>query len=126
MFLSDYVLDNGLKVFNAEANRIDICHTLPSSFTEATVTFSVGNKNSVTVGSPVAAAPNGRKVIVSAVQDGNVTHTSQSTADDAQYWAITDATNSRLLAAGVLGAAQMVTSGNTFNLSSFEFGIPNQ
>jgi len=33
--------------------------------------------------------------------------------------------NSRLLAAGSLTASQVVTSGNSFTLSSFTIGIPD-
>ena len=126
MPLFDRVLDNGLTVLDTEANRLDICHTLPTTYTEATSTYTVGNKTSLSVGSPAAASPNGRTVTVAQITDGSVTATSTGTSDDAQYWAITDTVNSRLLAAGSLSAAQMVTSGNTFTLAAFDIRIPNQ
>ena len=126
MPLGDRVLDNGLTVLDTEANRLDICHTLPTTFTEATVTYTVGNKTSLSIGAPAAASPNGRKVTVAQITDGSVTATSTGTGDDAQYWAITDTVNSRLLAAGSLSSAQMVTAGNTFTLAAFDIAIPNQ
>lgn len=126
MPLGDYVLDNGLTVLDTEANRLDICHTIPTTFAQATSTYTVGNKTSLSIGSPAAASPNGRKVTVAQITDGSVTATSTGASDDAQYWAITDTVNSRLLAAGSLASAQMVTSGNTFTLAAFDIRIPSE
>jgi hypothetical protein len=118
-YLNDRVLDNGLSILNSEGNRLDICDTEPTTFTQATDTYSLGNKVSPTIGTPTARTPSGRKVVVSAISDGEVTDT-----DTAAYWAITDTVNSRLLAAGDLSVGQVVTDGNTFALASFEIGIP--
>lgn len=126
MPLGDYVLDNGLTVLDTAANRLDICHTLPTTYAEATSTYTVGNKTSPSVGSPADASPNGRKVTVAQITDGTITATSTGTSDDAQYWAITDTVNSRLLAAGSIAAAQLVTSGNTFTLNAFDIRIPSE
>lgn len=126
MPLGDYVLDNGLTVLDTAANRLDICHTLPTTYAEATSTYTLGNKTSLSIGAPAAATPNGRKVTVAQITDGTVTATSTDTSDDAQYWAITDTGNSRLLAAGSLASAQLVTSGNTFTLAAFDIRIPSE
>lgn len=125
MPLGDYVLDNGLTVLDTEANRLDICKTLPTTYAEATSTYTVGNKLNPSVGAPAAASPNGRKVTVAQITDGTVTATSTGATDDAEFWALTDTTNSRLLAAGSLAAAQLVTSGNVFTLASFDIRIPS-
>lgn len=84
------------------------------------------HKLTPSVGAPAAASPNGRKVTVAQITDGTITATSTGTSDDAQYWALTDTTNSRLLAAGSLASAQMVTSGNTFTLAAFDIRIPSE
>jgi hypothetical protein len=126
MPLGDRVLDNGLSALDTEANRLDVCHTLPTTYAEATSTYTVGNKTNPSIGSPEAASPNGRKVTVAQITDGTITATSTGTSDDAQYWALVDTVNSRLLAAGSLAAGQMVTSGNTFTLAAFDIRIPNQ
>jgi len=123
-FINDRVLDSGLGILPAESNRLDICHTPPTTYAQATSTYTVAYKTSPSIGSPVARSPTGRKVVVAAISGGTVTYTSTSAADDAQYWAISDTANSRLLAAGDLAAAQYVTSGNTFTLTSFDIGIP--
>lgn len=124
-FLNDRVLDNGLTVLDTEANRLDITHTEATTYTQATSTYTVGNKTSPTVSAPQDRSGGGREVVVSAITDGEVTATSTGTGDDAQYWALTDTVNSRLLAAGPLAAAQLVTDGNVFTLTQFAIGIPD-
>lgn len=119
-FLNDRVFDNGLTVLDTEANRLDICSTEPTTYTQATSTYTLGNKTSLSIGAPADRSPSGRKVTVTSFTDGSVTGTGT-----AVYWAITDTVNSRLLAAGSLSASQAVTSGNTFSLAAFDIGIPD-
>lgn len=119
-YISDFILDAALSVLDTDANRIDICSQEPATFTEATATYTLGNKTGITVGAPADRAPNGRKVTVSAVSGGSVTGTGT-----ASHWAITDTVNSRLHAANSLSASQVVTSGNTFTLTAIDIGIPD-
>lgn len=118
--LADRVYDNGLTVLDTEANRLDICSTEPATYTAATVTNSLGNKTSLSIGAPADRTGGGREVAVTAITDGTVTATGT-----ASHWAITDTVNSRLLATGALSASQAVTSGNVFTLASFKIGIPD-
>ena len=118
-FIADRVLDLGLNVLSTEANRLDICSSEPADFTAATTTASLGNKTSLSVGSPAARTPDGRKVTVALISDGVVDGTGT-----AAFYAITDTANNRLLATGSLSASQAVTSGNTFTLEAFDIGIP--
>lgn len=122
-YLNDRVLDLGLNVLDTEADRIDICTQEPATFTEATSTYSKGNKDHGAAGSafgaPAARSPNGRKVASVAVTDGAVTGTGTAT-----HWAVTDFGSSRLLAAYTLAASQVVTNGNAWSLPSFDIGIP--
>jgi hypothetical protein len=118
-FIADRVLDLGLNVLDTEANRLDICSSEPTTYAAATGSASLGNKTSLSVGSPAARSPSGRRVTVAAINDGTVTGTGT-----ASHWAITDTANSRLLATGTLSASQSVTSGNTFTLAAFDIGIP--
>ncbi len=132
MPLSDYVLDNGLASLAGANRRMDICHTLPTTYAQATTDagtaggYSLGNKTGMTITGPAARAPNGRKVTVPAVTDGAVTETSAGASTDAEFYAITDPANSRLLHAAALGAAQMVTDLNIWTSAAFDIGIPNQ
>ena len=118
--VADRCLDAALQVLTSEVNRLDICSSEPTTYTQATSTYTLGNKTSPTVGSPADASPNGRKVTVSAITNGTMTGTGT-----AGYWALVDTSNSRLLAAGPLSATQAVTSGNTFTLTAFDVRIPD-
>lgn len=121
-FLDSAVLDSGLSALTGISSPVlHLCHTEPTTRAN-TLTQTVGNKTGITIGSPVARTPNGRKVTISAITGGTITATSTGSSDDAQYWAIID--GSKLWAAGSLAAAQMVTSGNTFDLAAFDIGIP--
>jgi hypothetical protein len=118
--LNDRVFDNGLTVLDVEATRIDICSTEPATYAEATSTYTLGNSTSLSIGAPADRSGGGREVTVAAISDGSVTATGT-----AAYYAIVDTLNSRLLATGSLSASQVVTSGNTFTLTSVTIGIPD-
>lgn len=124
-FISDRVLDLGLNVLDTEANRLDICKAEPTTYAQAiAATHTVGNKTALNIGAPAARTPNGRQVTVAAIADGAVTTTSTGTTDDAEFWAITDTVNSRLLATGTIPAPQLVYVANGFTLAAFDIGIP--
>lgn len=114
------LLDFGLNVLDAAANQFHICHTEPTTYAQV-ATYSVGNKSGAAGSictSPSAGSPSGRKVQIAVFSDGVITATSTGAANDAEFWAVVDSATSRLLAAGALTAAQMVTAGNTFGLTA--------
>lgn len=119
-YINDRVFDNGLTVLDTEANRLDITSQVATTYTEATSTYTLGNKTSLSIGAPADRTPSGRKVTVAAITDGSVTGTATAT-----HWAIVDTLNSRLLATGPLSSSQAVTTGNTFTLDAFDIGIPD-
>ena len=119
-FLNDRVFDNGLTVLDTEANKILITSAEPATYTEANATYALGNSTSLSIGAPQDRTGGGREVVVAAVTDGTVTATGTAT-----HYAIVDTVNSRLLAAGALTSSQVVTSGNTFTLTSVTIGIPD-
>mgnify|MGYP005990697149 FL=1 len=118
--LSDRVYDNGLTVLDTEANRVDICSAEPTTYTAATSTNSLGNTTSISISAPTDGDTSGRKVTLSAISGASVTGTGTAT-----HFAITDTSNSRLLATGSLSASQSVTSGNTFSLTAVDIEIPD-
>ncbi len=118
-YLHDRVYDNGLSVLDTEADKLYICSQEPTTYTEATSTYALGNKSGISIGAPGARTGGGRKVTVAQITDGSVTAT-----DLATHYAIVDSANSRLLAANSLAASQNVTDGNTFTLAAFDIGIP--
>lgn len=124
-FLNSLVLDNGLVLISGTGRRLDICHTEPTTFSQATTTFSLGNKTGLTIATPSnLSTPPGRRVAVPAIVDGEVTTSSTGASNDAQFWALSDPVNSRLLAAGPLSAPDLVTAGDGFTLTGFDIGIP--
>jgi len=118
--LHDDVFDNGLTVLDTLVENLYICSTLPTTFTEASVTYKLGTKATPTVSAPADRAGGGRKVTVSAITDGVV-----SANGTAGFYALTDDSLSKLLAANNLASTQVVTSGNTFTLTAFDIGIPD-
>ena len=120
-FLNDRVYDNGLTVLDTEATTLHICSSEPATF-GAVASVTLGNValGAADIGAPGAGSPNGRQVTVQSKTGGNVTATGT-----ASHYAITDTTNSRLLAASTLTASQAVTNGNTFATSSFTIRIPS-
>ena len=115
------VFDAGLNVLDTEANRVDICSQEPTSYAEATSTYSLGNTTSISISSPTDGDTSGRKVTVSAISGASVTGSGSAT-----HFAITDTSNSRLLITGSLsGGGQTVTTGNTFALNALDIEIPD-
>ena len=119
-FLHDDVFDSGLSVLDTLVENLYICSTLPTTFTEAATTYKLGTKAAPTVSAPGDRTGGGRKVTISAITDGTV-----SASGTAGFYALTDDSASKLLAQGNLSATQVVTSGNTFSLTTFDIGIPD-
>lgn len=119
-FLNDRVFDNGLTVLDTEANKITITSQEVVTYTEGNSTYALGNSTTLSIAAPSDRTGGGRKVTVAAITDGSVTASGTAT-----HYAILDTVNSRLLATGSLTASQVVTSGNSFTLSSFDIGIPD-
>ncbi|WP_320176612.1 hypothetical protein [Roseovarius pacificus] len=116
-FIADNIFDSGLSYAQTKGSRIDVCSQEPTSYAEATSTYTLGNKTGLTVGAPTNGDTNGRKVVVPAITDGSVTADGTAT-----HWALTDGTG-ELLATGSLSASQGVTNGNTFTLGAIDITI---
>ena len=119
-YINDYIFDGGLTLLDTEGDRLDICSTRPTTYTEAITTYSLGNKTSLSIGAPEDGDSSGRKVVVAAFTDGTVTGT-----NTAAFFAIVDVSAMRLLVTGSLSASQAVTSGNTFSLPAIDITIPD-
>lgn len=116
-FINDEVFDQGLDYADTNGTRIDICSQEPTTYAEATSTYTLGNKTSLNTGATEAGATDGRRVIVPAITDGSVTGT-----DTATHWALTNGSDT-LIATGALSSSQGVTSGNTFTLDAISITI---
>jgi hypothetical protein len=118
-YLNDEVMDQGLDYADTNGTRIDICSALPTTYAEATSTFTLGNKTGLNTGATQNGASSGRRVIVPAITDGAVTATGTAT-----HWALTDGSGI-LVAAQTLAASQSVTSGNVFTLGAISITFPD-
>jgi len=108
--LNDDVLDALLAEIRDNANRLDICSAEPTTYTQATSTYTLGNKTTPGFSTIGDRTPNGRKFTVNAITDGSVTDT-----DDATHFALVDTVNSKLLVTQALSSTEGVTDGNDFN-----------
>ena len=114
--LHNDIYDSGLSVLDTATSTLHICSSQPTTLAEATTTYKLGTKTSLSIGAPTNHTT-GRKVIVATFSDGSVTATGT-----AAFFGIVDGT--RLLAAGPLASSQTVTNGNTFSLAAFDIAFP--
>lgn len=123
-YLNDNTLDNGLAALKAAATHVYICTADSATYTAATSTNALGNKNfgagAVFPAAIAAGAPSGRKITTAAITDGTVTATGT-----AAFYSIVTAGSSRLEVSQSLSASQGVTSGNTFTLTAADIRLPN-
>ena len=121
--IGDQVLDNGLEKLNTttgEAEALHICDTEPTTYTEAVTTYTKGHDDgNLAITGPADRGGGGREVTMTALSGGTVTGNGTII-----FYAIVDVTNTRLLAVGPV-TSQVVTSGNTFSLTSVTIGIPD-
>ena len=124
-YLNPLIYDNGLTYLTTNGNRLDICIAEPANFEQATSTLSLGRKLDIEIGSPeeMTSVP-GRRVVVPEITDGEVLISSTSSANDAEFWAVTDTVNLALLATGPLLEADLVTAGDGFTLTPIGIGLP--
>jgi len=115
-FLNDNVFDNGLSWLQGNGSRIDVCSQEPANYTEATATYSLGNKTGLAMNAIQNASPDGREVTSPEITDGAITGNGTVT-----HWALTDGAGT-LIAAGPLTASQAVTNGNPFTLTQTVVG----
>lgn len=118
-YIADYILDLLLAEF-ANANNLYICSQEPTTFAEATSTYKLGTKTSISVGSPADRTPSGRKVTVASFSNGTI-----DSSGTATHWALTKTTGSVLMATGALASSQAVTASNSFSLAAFDIGVPD-
>jgi hypothetical protein len=122
--LNDNTLDNGLAALKAAADKVYICSAEPATYTAATSTNALGNKNfgagAVYPAAIAAGSPSGRQIASAAVTDGSVTATGTAAAS-----AVVTSGSSRLEVTNTLAATQAVTSGNIFTLTAQTVRLPN-
>jgi hypothetical protein len=107
-YLNDRVLDNGLTVLDTEVTGIHYCSALPTDYANV-ATVTLGNKTGISVGSPAARSPTGRKVTVAAVTNGSATASGTIT-----HYALVE----------TIAVSKTVNNGDTITSPAFDLGIP--
>ena len=110
-YINDEVFDQGLDYAATNGTRLDICTQEPTTYAEATSTYTLGNATVVT-GVTEDGTVDGRRVVIPAITAGTTTGT-----DTATHWALTDGSGV-LVATGALSAPVAVTSGINFTLNA--------
>jgi len=98
---------------DTNATRLDVCTTEPTTYAEATSTYSKGNKTGINPNAPSDKGGGGREVVIPAISDGSCTGDGV-----VAYWALTNGSDTLILT-GALASGQQVYNGNTFSLAQF-------
>jgi len=118
--LHNDVFDNGLNVIKNDTKNLYLLKADPGLLWSNIALHKLGTKAAPAIVAPADRLGGGREVVISAIPDGAVTGTNTAT-----HFALTDDSNSRILASGTISASQVVTAGNIFTLTEFSIGIPN-
>lgn len=116
--INDHIRDNGVNAVDTDADALHICSQDPTTYAEATSTYTLGVKTSPTINAPADGTGSGRSVTMQAFSDGTTTGNG-----DATHWALVDTINSRLLATGPITEAPVAITtgaGETFSFGTLE------
>lgn len=116
-YVPDTTIDAMLAVITAGCTRLDICSTQPTSYAQATSTYSLGNKTLTGAWSTADGDVSGRKI--TCAQQTGISITSSGTA---AHIAGTNGSNT-LWFVTTLSSSQAVTSGNTATINSFDLEV---
>jgi len=117
-FIADSIFDNGLTYITSNANAVHVCSQVPTSYSEATSTYSLGSKSSPSVGSPENGATSGRRVVIDQFTDGVA-----SSSGVATHWALVYTGGTELLATGPLAAPDTVALGSPFTVDAISISL---
>jgi len=120
-YLHDDVFDDGLSGgLDDVIENLYITSAEATTYAEAQTTYKLGTKATPATTGPANGDVSGRKLTIDAITDGTVDSTGTAT-----HWALTDNSESKLLATGALDSSQGVTATNTFTLTAFDIEIPD-
>ena len=119
-YLHDDILDAACSYISTNTENLYITSAEATTYAEAQTTYKLGTKATPGFTGPANGDVSGRKITVDAITDGSVGGT-----DTATHWALTDNSETKLLATGALDSSQGVTSGNTFTLEAFDIEFPD-
>lgn len=112
-FLHDDVLDAALQEIIDNVDELHLCSQEPVTYTEATATYTLGNKATPSIGAQGDRTGGGREVEVAVFSDGT-----QTGSGTATHWALVDTLGSRLIATGDLTSSVAMAGSGTFTLTA--------
>jgi len=118
--LGNQVFDNGLNHITNNTEKLYLLSADPGLTWANIATYALASKSGPLVASPTDRTAGGREVIISAVTDGLVTGTG-----NADFYALTDDSESNILVSGTLTSTLSVTTGGVFATEAFAVGIPD-
>lgn len=118
-YIHDDLLDAALAVLTNVEN-LYVCSAEPTTFAEASSTYKLGTKATPSIGAVANGDVSGRKRTVSAITDGVV-----DSAGEANYVALTDNSESKLLVVQALSSALNLATGSPFTLTAFDIEFPD-
>ncbi len=119
-FIDDSILDAALNELDGAIENLYITSQEAATYAEAQSTYKLGTKASPSTTGPADGDVSGRKLTIDAINDGTVDSTGTAT-----HWALTDNSESKLLATGALDSSLGVTATNTFTLTAFDIEFPD-
>lgn len=118
--LGNSVLDAALSLIDSSTENLYILSADPGLTWSNIALYDLGVKATPGISAPGDRGAGGREITISAITDGSVTDTGTAT-----HYALTDDSETIILASGALSSSQAVTDGNTFTLTEFTIGIPD-
>ncbi len=119
-YLSNNVFDSGLSYIDTNTENFYLLSAVPGLTWSNIASYALGSKASPSIAAPSDRSSGGREVVISAITDGRVTATGT-----ASHYALTDDSNSEIIATSTLSSSLSVTSGGTFATETFTIGIPD-
>lgn len=119
-FLPDGIIDLLLAEIRKQVTRIDVCSTQPTTYAEATSTYTLADQNGITSTKFTLGNgdTSGRKIQLAAQNSVTV-----DTTGTAAHVAWTSTTGSGLLVLVTTCTTQALTTGNTVNVPAHDFEI---
>ena len=114
-FMIDDMLDAALAYLD-NVTALHICSQEPTTLTEATTTYTLGNKASPTINAAEAGDTSGRKRVVAAISDGT-----QTGAGTASHYALVSGTE--LIATNSFASTFDTSGSGTFTTTAFDVTV---
>lgn len=117
-FIIDAAFDAALNYLRTNGTRIDFCSQEPTTYAQATSTYTLANETGITLTANANGSPNGRRctipdtVSATVTGDGTVTH-----------WALSNGSNT-LVATGAMSSSVAVLVGGGTNTLDLSAAVP--